>query len=113
MKVVKLLGYQQWSGNDGVMMRTNDLILQVNEEEKEVKFYQKDTEPIPKEGDEFSDEWELKGKTDKKGNPFIFKKEKEFQKNYQKRSQSQIIHDQHRTSFCIPCCYGGAYTKNK
>jgi hypothetical protein len=91
MKVVKLLGYQQWQGD--VMMRTSDLVLQVNEEEKEVKFYQKDTEPIPKEGDEFGDDWELKGKNDKKGNPIIIlqKKKNENQKNYQKGFQKKEV----------------------
>lgn len=116
MKVIKLVSFQSWDGNDGKKMRTVILNLQVGEEEKEVRLYQPESDPLPTEGQEFNEEWELKGKTEKDGKAFIqlakkfVPNKKEF-KNYQKKEvspRSYMINTVLPSVF--PAVMGGAYT---
>jgi hypothetical protein len=115
MKVIKLVSFETW-GNDP-KMRTVVLNLQVGEEEKEVRLFQSSESPLPTEGQDFGDDWELKGKTDGFGNPyvqlskkFVPNQKKEF-KNYQKKEvspRSYMINTVLPSVF--PAVMGGAYT---
>jgi hypothetical protein len=113
MKVIKLVSFQSWDGNDGKKMRTVILNLQVGEEEKEVRLYQPESDPLPEKDDEFGEDWELKGKTDKDQKPFLqlSKKKTEKKFNYQKKEvspRSYMINTVLPSVF--PAVMGGAYT---
>lgn len=113
MKVTKLVSFQTWVGNDGKNMKTVILNLMVGEEEKEVRLYQPESDPLPTEGQEFNEEWELKGKTEKDGKAFIqlAKKKGGFKNNYQKKEvspRSYMINTVLPSVF--PAVMGGAYT---
>jgi len=114
MKVTKLCSFQGWDGNDGKKMRTVVMNMQIGEEEKEVRLYQPEADPLPKEGDEYGEEWELKGKTEKDGKAFLqlSKKKKEGKfNNYQKKEvspRSYVINTVLPSVF--PAVMGGAYT---
>lgn len=116
MKVNKVVSSEVWKDNAG--MRTVILNLQVNEEEKEVRLYQKVENPVPTVGQEYGEDWELKGKTDNFGNPFIqlSKKFVPYQKtekksNYQKKEVSPRAYMINTVLPSVfPAVMGGAYT---
>jgi hypothetical protein len=117
MKVIKLCSFQGWEGKDGKKMRTVEMELQVGEEAKQVKFYQLESDPLPKADDEYGDEWELKGKADNNGNPFIVLSKKKTEKNskpYQKYPQKEVSPRSYLINTCLPSVFpavlGGAYT---
>jgi len=109
MKVIKLCSFQGWEGKDGKKMRTVEMELQVGEEVKSVKLYQLESDPLPKADDEYGDEWELKGKADNNGNPFIVlhkkTEKKEFQKSYQKYPQKEVSPRAYVLSTVIPTVF--------
>ena len=71
IKVISVNGYETWDGKDGNKVRTVKMDVMDGEQKKSVKMHQKPDATLPKENDEFSDEYEIIEKRDNKGNDYL------------------------------------------